>query len=103
MEMIYYTIAAVVLYLVSDYILNTIEYKMGKRLPNRSFVFLIIITILALTSFSLIRALVAPLPNKSMPTTKTEQPASQPVITQPASNQAETIQPAAPASKDTNK
>ena len=34
MEMIYYTIAAVVLYLLSDFILNSIEIRMGKRLPT---------------------------------------------------------------------
>jgi predicted PurR-regulated permease PerM len=59
MEMIYYTIAAIVLYGLSDYILNSIEIKMGKRLPNRSFIFLIIITILALISFSTIRVIVS--------------------------------------------
>jgi len=56
MEIIYYTIAALLLYWVSDFILNSIEIKMGKRLPNRSFIFLIIITILALVSFSILRA-----------------------------------------------
>ena len=55
MEMIYYTLAAVVLYGVSDYILNTIEIKLQKRLPNRSLVFFVIITILALSSFAVIR------------------------------------------------
>ncbi len=62
MELVYYTIAAIVLYMVSDYILNLIEIKMGKRLPSRSFIFLIIITILALGSFSVISAIFAPLP-----------------------------------------
>lgn len=57
MEMIYYTVAALVLYGVSDYILNSIEIKMGKRLPHRSFYFLIIITILSLVSFSVIRTI----------------------------------------------
>jgi len=61
MELIYYTIAALVLYGISDYILNTIEVRMGKRLPNRSFIFLIIITILAMVSFTLIRSIFAPL------------------------------------------
>ena len=69
MEMIYYTIVAVILYVASDYILNTIEIKMGKRLPNRSFIFLIIISILAFVSFSFIRALVAPLPATKQPVT----------------------------------
>ncbi len=62
MEFVYYTIAAIVLYTVSDYILNLIEIKMGKRLASRSFIFLIIISTLALASFSVIRAIFAPLP-----------------------------------------
>ena len=70
MEMIYYTIAALVLYGISDYILNTIEIRMGKRLPNRSFIFLIIISILALTSFSVIRAILDK-PQPAQQTTKT--------------------------------
>jgi|GEM_PF-611525 len=57
MEMIYYTLAAVVLYGVSDYILNAIEIKLQKRLPNRSLVFFVIITVLALSTFAVIRAL----------------------------------------------
>ncbi|MCW8901143.1 MAG: hypothetical protein OQK75_04465 [Gammaproteobacteria bacterium] len=69
MEMIYYTIAAVVLYLVSDYILNAIEVKVGKRLPSRSLVFFIIISILAFVSFSFIRAIFGPLPTAQQPAT----------------------------------
>jgi p-aminobenzoyl-glutamate transporter AbgT len=57
MEIIYYTIAALILYGVSDYILNSIEIRMGKRLPHRSFYFFIIITILSLVSFSAIRTI----------------------------------------------
>lgn len=90
MEMIYYTIAAIILYLVSDYILNTIEIKMGKRLPQRSFFFLIIITILTLVTFSFIRAIYAPLPN-------TTQPTANPVEDKPAFTQQ------APAGKNVNK
>lgn len=83
MEMLYYTIAAVVLYLVSDYILNTIEMRMGKRLPSRSFFFLIIITILAMVSFSFIRAVYGPLPNKTQVTTQqTQQTDKKPVTNQ---------------------
>ena len=55
MEMIYYTIAALLLYGISDYILNAIEIKLEKRLPNRSLVFFSIITILAISLFSVIR------------------------------------------------
>ena len=95
MEMIYYTIAAVVLYLVSDYILNTIEIKMGKRLPNRSFFFLIIITILAMVSFSFVRAISGPLP---LPT------AQQPVTTQVIqTDKKAVVTKVVPAGKDTKK
>lgn len=82
MEMVYYTIAAVILYLVSDYILNTIEIKMGKRLPQRSFFFLIIITVLTLVTFSFIRAIYAPLPNVQQPSTN--QVENKPAFTQQA-------------------
>lgn len=55
MELILYTLAALLLYVISDYILNTIEIKLQKRLPNRSLVFFVIISILAVSSFSVIR------------------------------------------------
>ena len=57
MEMVYYTIAALLLYGISDYILNTIEIKLEKRLPNRSLIFFAIISILAVASFSIIQAI----------------------------------------------
>lgn len=57
MEMIYYTIAAIFLYVLSDWILNKIEIKLGKRLPNRSLVFFVIILILSVTTFSIIQSL----------------------------------------------
>lgn len=57
MEMIYYTIAAIVLYVLSDWILNKIEIKLGKRLENRSFVFFVIILVLSVTTFSIIQSL----------------------------------------------
>ena len=64
MELIYYTIAAIALYGVSDFILNRIEIKMGKRLPNRSFVFLIIILTLSIGSFKLLQSILVPLDSK---------------------------------------
>ena len=54
MEFLYFTIAGLVLYGVSDLILNKIENARGERFPNRSLIFLIIIMLLALGSFSLI-------------------------------------------------
>ncbi|MCK4743826.1 MAG: hypothetical protein KAT25_08405 [Sulfuriflexus sp.] len=80
MELIYYTIAAVVLYSLSDFILNNIEHKMGKRLANRSFYFLIIITILSLSSFSLIRAIFAPLPTATQEVMQEDKKVSAPIL-----------------------
>jgi len=58
MEMIYFTLVAVVLYIVSDKILNQIELKRGERLANRSVVFFLIITILAFITFTVIQQFV---------------------------------------------
>jgi hypothetical protein len=57
MEMIYFTAAAVLLYLVSDWILNRIEILRGERFVNRSLIFFAIILVLALALFGLIRQL----------------------------------------------
>ena len=54
MEFIVYTIAGLLLYGISDYILNTIEIRLQKRLPNRSLIFFVIISVLAVSSFSVI-------------------------------------------------
>lgn len=54
MEFLYFTIAGLVLYGLSDFILNKIENARGARFPNRSLIFLIIIMVLALGSFGLI-------------------------------------------------
>ncbi len=59
LEVIYFTIAAIALYVVSDWILHRIEIRLGKRLEHRSLVFFGIILTLALTSFWLIRSLTA--------------------------------------------
>ena len=58
MEMIYFTLVAVVLYVVSDKILNQIELQRGERLANRSVVFFLIITILAVITFTVIQQFV---------------------------------------------
>ena len=57
MEMIYFTVAAVVLYVLSDWILNQIEIKHGARLENRSLIFFIIIGTLSVISFYIIQNL----------------------------------------------
>ena len=57
MEMVYFTVAAVVLYSVSDWILNQIEIKQGARLENRSLIFFVIIGVLSVVSFYTIQML----------------------------------------------
>ncbi len=55
MEMIYFTLAAIALYFVSDWILNQIEITRGARLRNRSLVFFAIIFCLSMASFAAVR------------------------------------------------
>ena len=70
MEMIYYTIAAIALYVISDWILNRIEMRRGERLENRSLVFFVIILVLALGLFSLVQQFQPP----GAPVTDVQQP-----------------------------
>jgi hypothetical protein len=60
MEVLYFTLAAIVLYVVSDRILERIEVARGARLEHRSLVFLGILLCLALVSFAVIRQLAGP-------------------------------------------
>ncbi len=62
MEFLYFTVAGLVLYFLSDKILNRIEIARGERFPNRSLIFLVIIMALAVGLFSLIEHL-----NKNQP------------------------------------
>lgn len=55
MEIVLFTVAAVALYLVSDWIVQRIEIAAGRRLEHRSLLFFALITILAVATFSLIR------------------------------------------------
>ena len=57
MEMIYYTVTAVLLYLVSDWILNRIEIRRGARFEHRSLIFFAIILVLAVAVFNLVQQL----------------------------------------------
>ncbi len=58
MAYLYYTVAAVLLYLLSDWILNKIEQRVGKRLEYRSVLFFVIIMVLAVGSFEMIDRIV---------------------------------------------
>ncbi|MCB1750291.1 MAG: hypothetical protein KDI74_01120 [Gammaproteobacteria bacterium] len=52
-----YIVVGLVLYFVSDWILNQIEIKRGERFQNRSLVFFAIIMLLALVLFELLKRL----------------------------------------------
>ncbi len=56
---ILYTVAGLVLYFLSDWILNQIEVRRGQRFENRSVVFFVIILALAVVVFSLIDHIMA--------------------------------------------
>ncbi|MGB5719000.1 MAG: hypothetical protein WBN81_18160 [Gammaproteobacteria bacterium] len=57
MEIIYFTLAAILLYVGADWILRRIETAAGKRLEYRSLIFFVILLTMAVTSFTLIRTL----------------------------------------------
>lgn len=58
MQFVYYTITAVILYVLSDWILVRIEANRGEPLKHRSVVFFVIILVLAVSSFKAIELLV---------------------------------------------
>lgn len=59
MQYIYYTLAAIILYFLSDWILLKIEQVRGKNFEQqRSLVFLTIIMVLAVSTFKMIELLV---------------------------------------------
>ena len=55
MEILYFTLTAILLYLGSDWILNRIEVAAGRRFEYRSIIFFAIFLTLTLSSFALIR------------------------------------------------
>jgi predicted PurR-regulated permease PerM len=55
MEALYFTAVAIFLYFAADWILERIESVVGRRLDNRSLVFLVVLLTLALMSFAAIR------------------------------------------------
>jgi len=74
MEMLYYTVAAIFLYVVSDWILNQMEIRRGERFDNRSLIFFAIILVLSVALFNLIQYLQpAPEPVPATPGAQSEQ------------------------------
>lgn len=57
MEVIYFTLTAILLYLAADWILRRMETAAGKRFEKRSLIFFAILITMAVTSFALIRNL----------------------------------------------
>ena len=57
MEFLYFILVAVVLYFLSDRLLDGIERALGRRLESRSLVFFAILLVLALAAFAAIRRL----------------------------------------------
>lgn len=55
MQIIYFTAVAIVLYFVSDWLLERIEVRFERRFEHRSLIFFAILLSLALTTFSLIQ------------------------------------------------
>ena len=55
MSAIYFTIVAIVLYFVSDWLLQRVEVAAGKRFEHRSLIFFVILLTLALITFSIIQ------------------------------------------------
>ena len=57
--MVYYTMAAIVLYLVADRVIDSAERMAGRRFEYRTIYFFALLTALAVGSFYIIRHLVA--------------------------------------------
>ena len=55
MNVVYFTIVAIILYFAADWLLERVEVAAGRRLEHRSLVFFGILLTLALSSFSLIQ------------------------------------------------
>ena len=57
MEILLFTLNAIVVYLVSDWLVRKIEQQRGEALKQRQIVFFVIFLVLALGSFQLMNAI----------------------------------------------
>jgi len=55
MQIVLFTLLAVVLYLVADRALNALERRAGRRFDNRSVIFFAILLVLAMVSFAVVQ------------------------------------------------
>ena len=58
-DLVLFTLNAIVVYLLSDWILKAIERKRGAVLKQRQVVFFVIFLVLAMSSFAVLRSLLA--------------------------------------------
>ena len=59
MEILMFTLNAIIIYLLADWIIRTIESKRGEVLKNRQIVFFVVFLPLALISFNLLPKLLS--------------------------------------------
>lgn len=55
MEIVYFTVAGIFLYFLSDWILEQIETMFGRRFEYRSLIFLVIIMVLSTSMFQFVQ------------------------------------------------
>ena len=60
MTALYYTIAGIVLYLAADWILRRLEARAGRIFEYRTLIFFALLAVMAVASFAVIRAVLAP-------------------------------------------
>ena len=60
MQMILFTVAGIVLYLVSDRLLNAFEVRAGRRFEYRSLIFFAILLVLAVVTFAVLQRFAPP-------------------------------------------
>lgn len=60
MSIIYFTLVAILLYLASDWLLERVEVRAGRRLEHRSLIFFAILLSLALATFTFIQQQAGP-------------------------------------------
>ena len=59
MEILVFTLNAIVVYLLSDWILRIVEQKRGQALKYRQVIFFAVFLLLAMTSFSVLKTVLA--------------------------------------------
>jgi len=57
MQILVFTLNAIVIYLLADWVIRTLESRKGEALKNRQIVFFVVFLSLALISFNILRTL----------------------------------------------